>query len=75
MTDGKEYLRARDIARLTGMTVRTVRRWIAHKTLPSLRLGGARLVATAALEAALSSPNNVIKEYYDDQKSDEESES
>ena len=69
MTDGKEYLRAGDIARLTGMTVRTVRRWIADKTIPSVKLGGARLVATADLEAALSASNNVIKESsYDSKK-------
>ena len=62
MTDGKEYLRAGDIARLTGMTVRTVRRWIADKTIPSVKLGGARLVATADLEAVLSASNNPSKE-------------
>jgi excisionase family DNA binding protein len=68
MTDGKEFLRAGDIARLTGMTVRTVRRWIANKTIPSLRLGGARLVATADLEAVLSASKNVIKDSFDDPK-------
>src|SRR6516162_9251880 len=29
MTDAPEYLRARDIARLTGVSLRTARRWIA----------------------------------------------
>jgi excisionase family DNA binding protein len=45
MTDGKEYLRAADIARLTGMSERTVRRRIADRTFPSAKVGGARLVA------------------------------
>jgi excisionase family DNA binding protein len=71
MTDGKEYLRAGDIARLTGTTVRTVRRWIADKTIPSRRLGGARFVATADLEAALSASEDVLKESFDTQKCDE----
>jgi excisionase family DNA binding protein len=53
MTDGKEYVRAAEIARLTGMSVRTVRRWIADEILPSTRLGGARLVARADLERLL----------------------
>jgi excisionase family DNA binding protein len=53
MTDGTEYLRAADIVRLTGVSIRTVRRWIADETLPSSRLGGARLVARADLELRL----------------------
>ena len=31
MTDAPEYLRARDIARLTGVSIRTARRWIAKE--------------------------------------------
>jgi excisionase family DNA binding protein len=54
MTDGTEYLRAADIARLTGMSLRTVRRWIDDEILPSVKLGGARLVAAADLERLLS---------------------
>jgi excisionase family DNA binding protein len=58
MTDGTEYLRAADIARLTGMSLRTVRRWIDDEILPSVKLGGARLVAEADLERLLcSSPD------------------
>jgi len=34
MTGGTEYLRASDIARLTGMSLRTVRRWIADEIIP-----------------------------------------
>jgi predicted DNA-binding transcriptional regulator YafY len=31
MTGESEYLRARDIARLTGVSIRTARRWIASE--------------------------------------------
>jgi hypothetical protein len=37
MTNAQEYLRARDIAQLTGISLRTARRWIANKTLASGR--------------------------------------
>lgn len=43
------YLRARAVAELLNVTVRTVRRWIADGTLPSVKFGGARLVAKADL--------------------------
>ena len=45
MSGGDEYLRANDIARLTGVTTRTARRWIAKRILVSGKLGGAQLVA------------------------------
>jgi excisionase family DNA binding protein len=51
-----EYLRARDIARLTGMSVRTARRWIAKRILGSGKIGGARLVPRSELERLLSPP-------------------
>ena len=54
MTGGTDYLRAADIAQLTGMSIRTVRRWIADEIIPSTKLGGARLVARADLERLLS---------------------
>jgi excisionase family DNA binding protein len=54
MTDEAEYLRAADIARLTGMSLRTVRRWIADEIIPSTKLGGARLVPKAELGRLLS---------------------
>ena len=54
MTDAPDFLRAVEIARLTGMSVRTVRRWIAENILPSVKLRGARLVPRMALERALS---------------------
>jgi excisionase family DNA binding protein len=43
-----------EIAALTGLALRTVRRRIADGTFPSTKLGGARLVAKADLEAAFS---------------------
>ena len=55
MTDDTEYLRAADIARLTGMSIRTTRRWIAKRLVASAKLGGARLVAKSELERLLSS--------------------
>ena len=55
MTNGRQYLRAADIVRLTGVSIRTVRRWIADEILPSTKLGGARLVAKADLERRLCS--------------------
>ena len=39
------YLRPRAIAEQFGVHVRTVRRWIANGTLPSVKIGGVRLVA------------------------------
>jgi excisionase family DNA binding protein len=47
------YLRADEIARELGLSSRTIRRWIVAGILPSIRLGGARLVARADLERAL----------------------
>ena len=54
MSGDREYLRAGDIAALTGMSIRTVRRWIANESLPSTKLGGTRFVAKADLEHLLS---------------------
>ena len=54
MTDTPEFLRAGSIARLTGTSVRTVRRWIAEKTLPSVKLRGVRLVPRKDLERMLA---------------------
>jgi excisionase family DNA binding protein len=44
MTDAPDFLRAGEIARLAGVSLRTVRRWIAEETLPSVKLRGVRLV-------------------------------
>ena len=54
MMDEPEYLRAGEIARLSGASVRTVRRWIADEILPSVKLRGMRLVPKRALERLLS---------------------
>lgn len=56
MTVPGEYLRARDIARLTGVSIRTARRWIAKQILVSGKIGGARFVARSELERLLSPP-------------------
>jgi excisionase family DNA binding protein len=40
MTDAPEFLRADDIARLTGLSLRTVRRWIADEIVPSVKVRG-----------------------------------
>jgi hypothetical protein len=54
MTNAQEYLRAGDIVQLTGVSLRTARRWIANKILASGKVGGARLVAKGELERVLS---------------------
>jgi excisionase family DNA binding protein len=56
MTNAPEYLRAGDIARLTGVSLRTARRWIANQILVSGKVGGARLVAKRELERACYRP-------------------
>jgi excisionase family DNA binding protein len=72
MTVARKYLRAGQIAALTGMSLRTIRRWIRAEVLPSTKLGGARLVATADLEAAFSTSRETLQgpsdtsEEYDD---------
>ncbi len=47
------FLRPRQIAEMLGVTERTIRRWIADGTLPSRKLGGARLVSRSTLEQRL----------------------
>jgi excisionase family DNA binding protein len=66
MTDSQEYLRAGDIARLTGVSLRTARRWIAAQILASAKLGGARLVAKSELERLLSPSPKVDEADIDD---------
>jgi hypothetical protein len=68
MTDAPEYLRARDIARLTGVSLRTARRWIANQILVSGKAGGARLVAKGELERLLSPSRKVEEEDVEDSK-------
>ena len=62
MKDGTEYLRAADIAAITGMSIRTARRWLADKIIPSVKLGGARLVAKADFERLLSPSPDLTEE-------------
>lgn len=54
MTTPRAYLRAQEIATLCGVSLRTVRRWIATGALPSRKVGGVRLVEKEALETMLS---------------------
>ena len=56
------FLRPRQIAELLGVTERTIRRWIADGTLPSVKLGGARLVARVTLEQRLEAPIDLPEE-------------
>jgi len=65
MTSASEYLRARDIAELTGVRLRTVRRWIATKILVSSKIAGARLVAKSELERLLL-PSSELEESNND---------
>lgn len=65
MTSGTDYLRAADIARLTGASIRTIRRWIADEIIPSAKLGGSRLVARADLDRLLCSPLDPTEEVHD----------
>ncbi len=57
MTAPREYLRANEIALLTGVSLRTVRRWIAAGTLPSAKIGGVRLVTRKAVQQLLAAPS------------------
>lgn len=68
MNDSAEYLRAGDIARLTGVTIRTVRRWITDGTIPSTKLGGARLVAKVDLEGLLSATPEPSQDFSEDEE-------
>jgi excisionase family DNA binding protein len=51
---GAGYMRAGEVANLAGVSVRTVRRWIAEETLPSVKVRGVRLVPRKDLERMLS---------------------
>jgi excisionase family DNA binding protein len=54
MTGDQSYLLVREVATLVRRSERTVRRWIADGTLPSVKIGGTRLVAIAELQRLLS---------------------
>jgi excisionase family DNA binding protein len=70
VTTAPEYLRAGEIARLCGVSVRTVRRWIAAETLQSVKVGGVRLIARQAIGQALAPASPDWKE--DDPKEEKE---
>ncbi len=61
------YLRADEISQLLGLSTRTIRRWIADGTLPSVKLGGARLVARATLEQQLGASLDLSEESDDEE--------
>ncbi len=64
---GTAFLRPRRIAELLDISERSVRRWIADGTLPSVKLGGARLVARATLERRLGTPLDLPEEGDDEE--------
>jgi excisionase family DNA binding protein len=53
MTQRRDYLRAREIVKRIGLSLRTVRRRIADQTFRSEKLGGARLIPAAELELSV----------------------
>jgi excisionase family DNA binding protein len=54
MTEPRQYMRAGELAQSLGVTARTVRRWIATGVIPSVKVGGSRLVP---ISAVLGSPD------------------
>lgn len=71
MSTGSQYVRAGAIARVLGMRERTIRRWIASGELPSIKVGGARLVAKSDLEVLLGRSDSFGDEDEDeDEKED-----
>ena len=66
MSASRKYLRASEIVALTGMSLRTIRRWLADGILPSTKVAGARFVTMADLEAVLAAPQDTIQESCED---------
>jgi len=66
MSAARKYIRASEIVALTGMSLRTVRRWLADEILPSTKVAGARIATMADLEAVLSAPPDAIQESSDE---------
>jgi excisionase family DNA binding protein len=58
MAGTPEYLRAREVANLLNLSERTVRRWIADGTVPSAKIGGARLVIVDEIRRLLAPPSS-----------------
>ena len=61
------FLRPRLVAELLGVTERSVRRWIADETLPSIKIGGARLIARTTLEQRLGVSLDLPQETEDEE--------
>ncbi len=61
------FLRPRLVAELLDVTERTVRRWIADGTLPSVKVGGARLIARTTLEQQLGASLDLSEESDDEE--------
>lgn len=54
MSGEQTHLLVREVATLVRRSERTVRRWITNGTLPSVKIGGTRLVAKIDLHRLLS---------------------
>jgi excisionase family DNA binding protein len=54
MTDRPAFTAARALARRYGKSERTIRRWIADGTLPSVKIGGSRLIPEDQLYALVA---------------------
>jgi excisionase family DNA binding protein len=52
MSEPRKYMRAGELAHSLGVTARTVRRWIATGAIPSVKIGGTRLVPLSAFESS-----------------------
>ena len=66
MSGGTRYSRAGAIARNLNVSERTVRRLIASGELPSVKIGGTRLVANEDLMSILAPNNPAIEETVDE---------
>jgi excisionase family DNA binding protein len=51
MTEQPAFTTARALARRYGKSERTIRRWIASGALPSIKIGGSRLIPEDQLDA------------------------
>ena len=65
------YLRARAIATLFGVSERTVRRWIAEGIIPSVKVGGTRLIPMVELERHMQVPTASLLPDEEDRESDQ----
>jgi excisionase family DNA binding protein len=68
MSSARKFIRASEIVGLTGLSLRTIRRLIKDEVVPSTKLGGARLVATADLDGLLSPLTDLAKDPDDGSK-------